>query len=286
MSGHWDFDKLLPDKRIPYGFDYAVGLNQLHWHRFHAIFGYHSSVSTNVQSIGPTTTAAQEMYPYLTEAKHLKISSSSANDTAEGTGTQEIYFYGVDANYALVEERVELNGQTPVTSVNTYLRLFWAKDYRCGSNGGAVGDIYLASEDETSYTDGVPQTSSLILGKIPVGQGAYNGPRYTVPAGYILVLDELAFNLSGLNKSAQFFARARTYNADSYNNYSGWRDSGVYSTSVNGSTDVGRVYKTPPIFDEKTDLEILVKPDSTAAMCTGRGFFTLVSKRVLINTSA
>jgi hypothetical protein len=51
------------------------------------------------------------------------LSSASANDALAGTGARIILVEGLDSNYDILQETVNLNGVTPVNTLGSYLRV-------------------------------------------------------------------------------------------------------------------------------------------------------------------
>ena len=62
----------------------------------------------------------------------VSMVSSSANDTAAGTGARTVLLRGVDADYFEVSETVTLNGTTPVASTT---QMIWVNDAHVTSTG-------------------------------------------------------------------------------------------------------------------------------------------------------
>ncbi len=62
-------------------------------------------------------------FAWRTTTTTAEIVSSSASDTAAGTGARKIRVEGVGASYALTSEDVTLNGTTPVALVNSYIHI-------------------------------------------------------------------------------------------------------------------------------------------------------------------
>lgn len=75
----------------------------------------------------------------------VSVVSSSANDTAAGTGARTVQIQGFDAGYAFISEIVTLNGTTPVNSVNSYTRITNAVVLTAGSAESNVGNVSLTN---------------------------------------------------------------------------------------------------------------------------------------------
>ncbi len=109
---------------------------------------------------------------YLASAETMDISSTSANDTLAGTGARVVFIQGVDANYDQIQEVVLMNGTTPVTTVQSFLRVNTFLNVVAGSgtiNEGRISAIASTAGTLQSFFDpGVGSTFSL---------------HFTVPAG-------------------------------------------------------------------------------------------------------
>lgn len=109
-------------------------------------------------------------YPWPSAAVTPTIVSSSGNDHhTDGGGAHDIWIEGLDANYNLVTELVEIIGTTAKSLVNSYLRINRAWVSRSGNAGTNSGTIDIASGFD-------------ILAQIPAGHGESQQCIYTVPA--------------------------------------------------------------------------------------------------------
>jgi hypothetical protein len=113
------------------------------------------------------------VYTYATSAETIDIVSSSASDDKDsGTGIRRMIIEGLDANWAYQSESIDLEGLTPVSSANTYIRVNRVTSTAVGSSGSAVGNITI---------DG--NTTANVYGYIPIGENKTELGFYTVPAG-------------------------------------------------------------------------------------------------------
>ncbi|MCI0526208.1 MAG: hypothetical protein L0Y56_01960 [Nitrospira sp.] len=114
-----------------------------------------SPVTFPVKTINPPTNtwvvagplgsgSSGTLYPYNIAPSAVTISSSSASDTALGTGARTLVLIGKGATTGVQQsETITLNGTTPVVSTLTdYLDVFpFQSIATVGSNGSPVGDI-------------------------------------------------------------------------------------------------------------------------------------------------
>lgn len=110
------------------------------------------------------------VYAYPSSAIQMTVSSNDA------TATTQIVINGLDANYMPISEIVTVNGQTPVTTVNAYLRIQNA--YVIANE--TTQSIYIGTGNVTS---GVPATVYELMFN---GYNRTESARYTVPAGRTL----------------------------------------------------------------------------------------------------
>jgi hypothetical protein len=220
-------------------FELQVARNQITGHKTLFKFGINGDVGTSVETVW----AQGGTYVYPTAATVMKISSSSADDAAAGTGARTIAIFGLDANYNEISETVILNGQTAVNTGNSYLRISRMYVVTAGSGATAAGTIYAGTG---TVTAGVPAT---VYGMITLTANQTQMAFWTVPAGYTLYLMGVFFTSanSTANASTNFQLIQRPLN-------------GVFriqsSARTAGNGDFVLDLHTPIAFPEKTDIEI------------------------------
>ena len=141
---------------------------------------------------------------FLNTAEDLVIYSSSANDTAGGTGMQTGYVSNLmDGTLLLMPDKlITMNGLTDVDIPNgQYRRCFrsWAED--SGSIGTNDGTVYI-----------VGKLSRTILATIEPGRGKTQMMVYTVPRGRSITLDNVDVGMSlekGFAGSARLSFKSR-----------------------------------------------------------------------------
>lgn len=161
-------------------------------------FGFNSAVGTSEATLWEQG----GRYSFPSSASTMTVSSSDANDTAAGTGARTVQIYGLDANYLEVDETVTLNGQTAVTTTNSYIRKHRAIVRSAGSGGEAAGIIYIGTG---TVTAGVPAN---IFTTIAQGENQTLQSFYTVPSGKVAYLDNLIVSSFG-NANAVATVRLR-----------------------------------------------------------------------------
>lgn len=108
-------------------------------------------------------------YPFQSSAVLTYASSSSANDTSNGTGCRTALVEGVDSSYNYLSETITLNGTSAVALTGSYLAINQVKCVTVGSGGVNAGTI-LAGAYNTS------------LANMPANYGVSQAAVYTVPA--------------------------------------------------------------------------------------------------------
>lgn len=135
------------------------------------------------------------------------VSSSSASDTAAGTGARTIEVDIIDTSYIPHTLTLTLSGQTKVSDTSYVGTAFRINDIRVITTGSGLanaGDLYVYDASDT-VTAGVPQTSTKIFHKVLTGENVGRGLFYTVPAGCQMQLTHFrgGFNdLVNTNRSA------------------------------------------------------------------------------------
>lgn len=154
-------------------FELQVARGQINGHSIVTVSGYNSDVDTAWEMITPVGDLS-----YPAAALQMTVSSSSTSDTSAGTGARTVLINGLDANYNVISESVTLNGQTVVTTTNSFLRINSMLVTTAGTGLANAGIIYIGSGTVTS---GVPAT---IYNVIAVGYNNTTSSQYTIPAGY------------------------------------------------------------------------------------------------------
>jgi hypothetical protein len=131
-------------------------------------------------------------FPAAAEA--VRVTSSSADDTAAGTGARTVILNGLDANGNFLAETVTLNGTTPVVTVNSFLRLNRAYVATSGSGNTAFNAGTITIQHNV--------TTANVFATIDIGIGAARTTAYTIPANTTGVLTQLS--ASGVRASSTF----------------------------------------------------------------------------------
>jgi hypothetical protein len=245
-------------------FDLQVSRNQVDGHSGSYRFGWANSIGTTPQTITTAVTAGSA-YVYPAAATAMKVSSASANDTAAGTGARTILVAGLDANYAQISEIVTLNGQTQVTTTNSYLRITYTELLTTGSGNGQAGIIYIGTG---SATAGVPAT---IYWQSEVTYNNWSFAGFTVPAGYTAYIS--SYTITSQSTTANINVSLALVVYEFGNTYSEFQSTARLSS--NGNFD--RHFDRPLVISEKSDIELRAWATTAGAVnVTGEIQITLI----------
>ena len=229
-------------------FELQISRGQIPGHKLKFKFGNNPSVSDSVETIW----SEGGLYVYPTSATQMTVSSSSANDTAAGTGARTVRIEGLDADYNEISEDIILNGQTPVTTVKSYLRINRGVVLTAGSGGKNAGIIRAGTGTVTS---GVP--ANVFLSIDGDGDNQTLMCLWTVPAGYTAFMVQT--NVSTGNASQTPALLDTSIVARPFG--------GVFNTQERITLKDGNQlqgYNFPLRFTEKTDIEARAQSSSGA----------------------
>lgn len=155
-------------------------------------FGYNGAIGVTETYVGIVGGAA----PYLpTAATAVRIKAGgSANDTAAGTGAQEVYVDGLDANFEPATALIVTAGASASAPTSqTFIRVFRCYVTKVGTYGGSnAAAIVIETTGGTAWTT------------IALGAGQTQGSAYCVPAGKSLLVSEI--HLSSLSTKPVSFS--------------------------------------------------------------------------------
>jgi hypothetical protein len=157
----------------PFGLQVAEGA--VGFHSVLHIFGFNADIDTGVEeAIWP----AGGPIPYLSSPVAMKVSSSSANDAAAGTGARTVFIKGINGTGSETSETITLNGQTEVVTTNTYSFIQQVTVMTVGSGGKNAGNIYVGTG---TVTAGVP---AVVYGIAATGENNSLTGAWVCPTGY------------------------------------------------------------------------------------------------------
>jgi len=234
-------------------FNLQVARGQIQGHKTLFKFGNNEDINGSLETIW----SYGGLYVYPTSAIQMKVSSTSANDTSDGTGARTIVVSGLNATYDEVSETVVLNGQTAVLTTTTFIRVFRSFVVTAGTGATAAGTIYIGTG---TVTVGVPAT---VYAQIVLGENQTLMAIWTVPAGYTLYISRGTFSAAS-NNAAQYILSKfmiRPFNGVFRN---------VADVTVNSSV-VSYDFEVPLAIPEKSDIE------ARGIALAGTNFYTTAS---------
>ena len=142
--------------------------------------GYNGAI-INVTEEDLADVSALLLFP--TTAVALEVASSSVDDVkTSGTGAWTIRVYGLDANYRWQTEDFDLNGQTLVAGVKTWIFVYGAEVLTSGTGKLNAGNIQVADAVVT-WTAGVASDLTKVFAMIAIGMVISHCGYFCVPAG-------------------------------------------------------------------------------------------------------
>jgi len=239
-------------------FEVQVSRGQIAWHKSVIVFGFNGDIDSSPETIWP----AGGIITYPSAALQLKVSSSNANDAANGTGARTVYLAGLDANHNEIEEIVTLNGQTAVTTTKSYLHINEAYVTSAGSGNSAAGSIYFGTGIVTS---GVPAT---IYDIIAYDYNKRVTGSYTVPAGYTGYMMQGLFSTGQAGGSNAVTGRLMVRGTNDI------RLTSAIVTLNNGAADYK--FELPVVIPEKSTVEAQAFGSSENNSCSSMFIILLV----------
>jgi len=143
-------------------------------------FGSSLDVDTTERILSPAAVNIGIEITFPTSAVRISVASTSGLDTSAGVGAQTILVRGLDSNYDEQDELISLTGQTPSTTIASFLRINDIFVINAGSNGFNVGNIYVSDINDT-FILGEPQTRLYMA--MEIGDNLSKTAIYTVPNG-------------------------------------------------------------------------------------------------------
>jgi len=157
-------------------FELQVSRGHVAYHSVVHVFGHNPDVDDGVEATVWPVSGVLLGHP--ASPTIMKISSSSANDDAAGTGARTVRILGINGTGGYTSETVTLDGQTAVNTVNTYDAIESMTVLTAGSGGVNAGIIYAGTGTVTS---GVPAVKYSAIG---TGDNVSLVGHWTCPTGF------------------------------------------------------------------------------------------------------
>lgn len=138
-------------------------------------FGYNPLIGAAEETVwGPGG-----LYPWQTAASVASIVSTSANDAFGNIGAQTVKIYGLDSNYDLIDETVQLNGLIPVLTTKQFFRI-----YRMSIRPLVDIDGNVIPGQKSAIGTITASQSAIVRAQIINGNNQTLMGIYTIPAGF------------------------------------------------------------------------------------------------------
>lgn len=190
-----------------YGFETAVSLGLV---PNHSLSLWHGKGSVYTRGKADILEKFCEYKDFPREATTFSISSTSFLDRPGEPGFHTIYLSGLDNNWNIVSEDIDLNGTTPVETTRTYLRLNSMYGKKSGTvAGGARGEI-----------KAIHNGKGVTMGTIKPNETCSFIPSFSVPREYMaLIVAHRTTFVSSEPEDVLSVRRVHTYdvNYSSYN---------------------------------------------------------------------
>lgn len=195
-----------------------------------------------------------------TAARIHDIVSTDANDTAAGTGAQQVRCTGLDANFLVQEEFVTLNGTTSVPTVNTFTRL---TELLVPPGGFGAGAANAGTITATAQTD------ATIQAQMDPGNNISLSTTFTIPADKRAIVSHAYASVikGGPGTEAEVFFYGRLDGG-------AWTPQFYFGLVNEGTSTYEHTFDPPPVIFPKTDLRMLA--DVSAANTVMSGGYELV----------
>lgn len=216
--------------------------------------GYNADVGTNSETIW--TPGAEYVWPAA--AQQMEIVSNGAQDTAAGSGIQQVKVWYLDSAFAEKSVILTMNGAGVVpTVVADIFRVQTMHAYRFGANAVAAGVINLRTLG-----------GGTIYGQIAQGSTRSRDCRWTIPAGKTLFILSTTFSTGSAagGKNVLFTTRATYDNLD--NRVLGTNNFMPYSEIILQDSAFRRELVRPTRFPTGVDFKVSAVSDSAGAICS------------------
>lgn len=147
---------LREDTTKEYRYEVAMGnvYGSSTWNKF----GYNADIN----GVAEVVASFAGTFNIMTTADTLNVVSTSNNDRSGGQAARTIVLVGIDSNGDYQEETVTMNGQTPVTTSNTWLGINRAYVASVGNSNYNQGDITISDTSAVFGTQAqIPSTNSV-----------------------------------------------------------------------------------------------------------------------------
>jgi len=188
-----------------------------------------------------------------TTARIHDLVSTSAADTAAGSGAQEVIVIALNATFSKFTELVVMNGKTNVPMVTPCTRINELIVTKAGSD---VSKANLGTITATAQTD------ATITNQIEIGESVAMSTVFTIPSGVTALLTAIAVTINNTGvSSAQANAQMSFITQSPIDVATAPKRKGIFfQPTVSGTSYLSEaLITTPSVLSEKTDIRIRVE---------------------------
>ena len=222
-------------------------------------------------SVSPVVSSDQtvDMWPYesnrvnLSAAETLSFTSTSANDTLGGSGTQAVYINGLDNDFNPIAEVVLMNGLTPVVTAKSFIRV----------NSLVALDFTDPEAPNQGRILGTASTAGTVQCIIETNQGVDQSDYFTVPAGYTAFPVSRSANVYRASGNGR---RAGEFESEIIVPEQVYTEVLLFSLSTDGTAYAKVTYDMPAGIPEKSDLIVHFTAETNATKASGTAEYILI----------
>lgn len=225
--------------------------------------GYNPAASTSKEATWPHSAVSN----WPATASVMKVSSNSANDAlaGPGSGAQTLTIFGLDSNWDLVEETVDLQGTTDFTTTTSFIRINRLKVETFGSGDTNAGIISVYTGADTA---GLPDVSTTVFGTIAVGDGESLMAHYSVPRYHTAYVIDVSMNAFVV--ADEYTTMTLEYRENADEAAGGWNT----LEKLDIASQFYLLYACPPYIEQQSD--IVLNSDAQASATRVSGSFNLI----------
>lgn len=190
----WDISK---QGILAVDFNLEVLRGNVSGHAMVSIFGHDEDLDSTKTTVAPSLSTTNIDQSAL--AGTVDVASTDANDTSDGSGLRTVLLTGLDASGIIQTETIIMNGQTEVTSANSYSAVNGLKAITVGAGNVNAGTLWAGNG---TFTAGVPATRYFSMN--PLFNKALTA-YYVIPAAKTLFFRQLVLTVATANKDVDFF---------------------------------------------------------------------------------
>ena len=187
-----------------------------------------------------------------TAAGIVTVVCSSADDDIAGTGALVLHLQGLDNTYSVIEEEIDLDGLSNVTSTKEYLRINHAQVHSAGTALSIQGTI-------TGNVGGNPQF------RIEANKGSAHNGYYTIASGTTGYLNTVSYS-SGKNATLL----GCLYKKEDGESWVLVDETEIYRSNVTND------YKHCVVLPALTEIKLTAMSDAGTNSISGRAIITVV----------